>query len=366
MKKYIMLFLVLFLYFDKVKASEICEEIKTDIGYNSIMNDSKYTYDENDYIINYGEWKDYSGEDIDNIEIKPFYKYNKINPVRYLHIYNTKDDLRGMDITELKILNNGEEIVYEKECVECSNDTLDYLNDDNYDSDKRFTFRFWFGHLIIDLLDEYELEDLNIQLYLHSNGLSLLQFYIGFSNNKNLEELITSKFLYEEFKTEEECKMFEYSVTDKWNFNSNYVTLFETDQLIENNPFYIKIDEYKKFRNIDIKYRTYLIEKKCKEVLNEVEEVDKQEPVCNINPIVETVNSINDNIQYEKEISHNLNFKVESNKVSFVGSNFYKEITNTKEKESACQNIFYLIIYLLIMLNSLVILFLLKLLLLLC
>lgn len=364
MKRYIFLLIVLLLSFDKVYANEICKETLSDIGYNYITEDSNYLYDKEDYIVNYGDWQDYNGEQLENIEVKTSYKYQKVLPVRYIHIYNAGIGTDKLKISELKIFNDKEEVTYEKECVYCNIDTLVYLDDNNYEFEKQFIMDFRNGYLIIDLLDEYELENLRINLYLNDIEVDIKKYYIGFSSVKNKGELITKKFIYEDFKTNKESKLFEYKVNNEWNLNDNYIVEYESDELIEDNIFYEKIDEYEKYRFIDIKYKTYSIEKKCSEVIEndefKIEEIISP-PKVEPEPIIQSLNQKTNNIPKTVETKIENKTEIKESTVTFMGSNIYKEINNFKSTESnKSQSNVFIIIYTLIIISAVVMLFLLK------
>jgi len=77
MKKFILIFILLFLFPLKVYGL-------TDLGY--MQRNEDYIIDEDDYLIEYGEWMPYNEEDIENIEIRREYTYRTINPLQYIQI----------------------------------------------------------------------------------------------------------------------------------------------------------------------------------------------------------------------------------------------------------------------------------------
>ena len=184
---------------------------------------------------------DYSNEEIDNIEVKTFYRYKKISPTRYIHIYKSGIGTNKLKISELKIFKGIDEINYQKECFNCDVESLKYLNDNNYEKDKQFTMDFKNGYLIIDLIDEYELDNLTINIYLNDNTVELKKYYIGFSNTKNDNKFIANKFIYEDIKTNDESLMFKYKIDNSWNVNENLKIEYETDELLDNSIFFEKI-----------------------------------------------------------------------------------------------------------------------------
>jgi len=359
MRKHIMIALMLFLSFSRVYANEICKEKIVDMGYNYISEDSNYQYDKEDYIVNYGEWQDYNGEEIENIEVKTFYKYNKTSSIRYIHIYETKIGMNDFKISELKVFNKDKEIEFEHECKYCDEDTLIYLDDNNYDFDKQFTLNFLTGRLVIDLLDEYELEDLKINIYLNDNTVEIKKYNIGFSNDKGKKNLLATKFMHHDFKTDKESKLFEHKIDDTWDLNTNYVTEYETDELIENNIFYEKIDEYQKYRLVDIKYKSYLIEKECSEVIknNEIKVEEKVTTTPNIQfePIIQNLSINTNNTKNIVETKNDTKNEIKENIITFVGSNTYKEVKNYKtNSNNKAQSKFFIVIYILIIINSVI------------
>ncbi len=354
MKKYIVLLIVLFLCSNKVYAEEICTESLIDIGYNYIDDNSLYKYDTNDSIISYGQWQEYNGEQLDNIEVKTVYKYEKVPSVRYMHIYDSGIGTNRFKISELKIFNNDEEINYEKKCTNCNIDSLIYLDDNNYEYEKQFIMDFRNGHLIIDLLEEYEMKDLKINLYLNDNTVNIKTFYIGFANTKDKSDVVVKEFIHEDFKTNNESKLFEYSVSDKWDFYDAYNIEYESDEVINEDIYLKKIGEYQKYRLLDIKYKTYLINKICNII--EYREV---------NSVVES-NVMAQNLEFmpcddNKDVETENENKGNENKITIIGTDITKEIINNKIVENKkYQNNIFIIIYIIIIISSIVMLFILK------
>jgi len=369
MKKYIFL-IILLLSFIRVNAKEVCDfynETLIDIGYNYFNEDENLYFDKNDYTINYGEWQEYNGEQLDNIEVKTFYKYKKIPKVRYIHFYNVKigSELK-FRISELKVFDsNNNEIDYNPICGDCYEDTLIYINDNNYDFDKQVELRFIYGHIIIDLLDEYEVDDININLYLNDNTVKHKMFYVGFSNGKNEGESIVKKYMVETFTTENESKLFEYKVNDTWEIDEEYLVDYESDQPIEDNIIYKKDGEIEKYRLYDIKYKTYLIEKECNKAINSENEnnditTEKEEPMVipimsiQTEPVIQNLNvksNTHNVIETKEEI-------IEST-VTSSGSNTYKEVKNYKTTNQNSKNKLLIMMYILIIIFTLITLYLL-------
>ena len=94
MKKFILIFTLLFLFPLKVYGL-------TDLGY--MKNNEKYIVDKNDFKIEYGEWMPYNEEDIENIEVKREYTYSTINPLQYIQISNSKVTI---NIEEIEVYYN--------------------------------------------------------------------------------------------------------------------------------------------------------------------------------------------------------------------------------------------------------------------
>lgn len=345
MKKYIILILVLLLHVNKVYAGELI-----DIGYNYIDDASNYYYDKNDFIKNYSEWQEYNGEELENMEIKTFYKYNKILPVRYIHIYDGGINIDELKISELKVFNGLDEISYEKECIKCNEDTLDYINDNNYEFDKQFKMNYVYGYLTIDLLNEYELENLIIKIYINDESAYIKKYHIGFSTTKEKNNFITTKYFKEDVYSYKKNVMFEYKVDDKWNINYDYVSEYESDKLIENNIFYNKLSEQQMYRTFDLKYKTYILDNENinNSLENENKEsttIEKNTSITNIQPIKVTVNKSNiETKNIEKETGSTI--KSVDTKTTHKIDN-YKTITNKSNSKIFC------IIYIIIIINIL-------------
>lgn len=355
MKKYIVLLIVLFLCSNKVYAEEVCTESLIDIGYNYIEDNNIYEYDTNNSIISYGEWQDYNNEQLDNIEVKTVYKYEKTPSVRYMHIYDSGIGTNRFKISELKIFNNDAEINYEKKCTNCNIDSLTYLNDNSFDFEEQFIMDFRNGHLIIDLLKEYEMKDLKINLYLNDNTVNIKTFYIGFANTKDKSDVVVREFIHEDFKTDEESRLFEYSVSDKWDFYDAYNIEFESDELLDENIYYKKINEYQKYRLLDVKYKTYLINKVCNII--EYREVNNEVLPMNTNTYNLKTMICSDNKITETKFENN----IKENKVTIIKTDMTKEIINNKiiKNKNIHSNIF-IVIYIVIIICSVTMLVIIK------
>ena len=327
MKKVLIFLIINLLLNNKVYALEKINKNYEDLGYKYISDEKNIFYDKNDYIYEYGPWRNYNNEQIENIEIKTVYKYKKLDSVKYIHIYDAGIGTDKFKISEIKIFNKNVEIDYKIECSHCNEETIKFLNDNNYDYEKQFVMDYKNGNLIIELDNVYEIENLKINLHLNDNTPYIKTFKVAFTNDLNLENFIAKKFIYEDFKSLN-SKSFEYYVDEKWTISNNFNNEFESEEIIDN-PIYQKEEEIKKYRTVNKKYHAYLI----KEENNSVE-------TRNNNLYNNNLHS-SSNITLTKVVNNNMlnnNANSNNNLKNNKQEKLYKEIINIKEKEIKLSN----------------------------
>jgi len=231
------------------------EEELIDNGYINLVNNKNITFDKSDYIFEYGNWKDYNGENIQNIETRTIYQYKQLYKTRYIQIYDAKNNPDDLDfyIDEIKVYLNNQEISYDKKCSMCYQVTLDNINDGT--TENKFKMYTYNGYLMIDLVKYYDIKDLKIEIVLSQNG----KFKIGFSKY-NVHR--TSLTAYKEFEINAvNPETFAYNVDKDWEINFNYSETKKSEEKIEEN-FDIQITPIEQYRTVNTLYHSYFINKK--------------------------------------------------------------------------------------------------------
>lgn len=235
MKKFILIFTLLFLFPLKVYGL-------TDLGY--MKNNEKYIVDKNDFKIEYGEWMPYNEEDIENIEVKREYTYSTINPLQYIQISNSKVTI---NIEEIEVYYNKEKINYGFNSQNCKPEQRKYLNDGILnDSNKIFELSYR-TTITLNLKKEYSLENITLKIYLENPNYSLdVTFCEGLykydntiKKNVNLDSRVNT-----------------IKIDDDWIFNTKYLNPIKTNEYI-NETWYRKVDVKSEYRTITKLFRHY-------------------------------------------------------------------------------------------------------------
>ncbi len=136
------------------------------------------------YLTNYSAWQD---EKIANpgyvYETRNQYEYTKAKSVRYIHLYNLQGSYGAFRITELIVKINNQEIDYDYTCTGCLEGFDDYIHNGIYEENMSYIDNG--GSLIIDLGQEYPLNQIELTFYIFDLGPSDKLYTLGYSKDKN-------------------------------------------------------------------------------------------------------------------------------------------------------------------------------------
>lgn len=227
------------------------KEVIEDLGYNNeILNLENLYIDEKDYTIEYSEWKEYNGEDLKDIEVRKWYNYQTILPLKNIEISSDKTT----EIAEIEVLVNNENIDYNIACTECSVYERDYLNDKKIDKDNTYNLNRR-GKILLVLDKEYPLNEIEIKIY--KKSLNDEKFKICFTKEQyKYDNTILKDNLSVNNKYNSEIKVESFKIDDTWTIDTQYSDINKTLNYIENN-WYTKVDVYEEYRKVIKKYHYY-------------------------------------------------------------------------------------------------------------
>lgn len=138
--------------------------------------------DLNDYIVNsFTDWSFDKPKLLKNrvIEERNVYKYQDMKQVRYIHLTNVEGSYGALIIPEIEIIAKGFDINYSVTCEECSSEFNDTINDDNKNINTPFIRNG--GSLHIDLRAYYDIDEIEINLYIYDEGTHEKRYNISFT-----------------------------------------------------------------------------------------------------------------------------------------------------------------------------------------
>ncbi len=142
------------------------------------------TFTNNCYLTQPSDW---STEKIENVayvyETRTKYEYTKAKKARYIHLYDLQGSYGAFRITELAIMVNGEEIDYSFTCEGCWENFEQYINNGIYDENKSYIDNG--GSLVIDLGQEYPLNQIDIVFYIFDLGPNEKLYTLIFADSQN-------------------------------------------------------------------------------------------------------------------------------------------------------------------------------------
>lgn len=147
-----------------------------------------YQTDPSNVLIKESDWTKELPETTKNrvIEKRDVYEYWNIKKVRYLHIHQTKGPSGKLNLLELEVLRNGQKIPYEVFCDGCSTDFEKFIQ--NGVSVEHQSYLEDGAHLIIDLKESYNFNELEMNLYLYDDINSQNYYWISANNSKDVNK----------------------------------------------------------------------------------------------------------------------------------------------------------------------------------
>ena len=294
MKKIIAILFVIFLTSTQVYAQESNnnEDYKIEkrykwykkeykeVGYRQKLSDTtRYFQNLTDYKESYSDYKKYNNEEVDdNYVIEEKYEYYKAKKVKFLVIkYNAKHYNQTVKDVNIKIPelilknNNGEKINYEVyDFLSCAMVSLPYLNDGNINTDEKAEILPG-GVLTLELDDYYDVDDINIDIYINSNisnsigATKHLYFYLCPTSNEHYKTYSEVEYNFTHIYTPNsyDSVLVNLKVDDSWNNTFEYDLIDFYDEIDENNislTSYYKKQKY--YRKVTKYYKTYFVTRK--------------------------------------------------------------------------------------------------------
>ncbi|MBQ7140251.1 MAG: hypothetical protein IJO32_01955 [Bacilli bacterium] len=344
MKKFILIFTLLFLFPLKVYGL-------TDLGYMEL--NENYIIDRNDFKFIYGNWMPYNEEDIENIEIKREYSYEIIKPLRYIEFSNTN----LIDIKEIEIHHNNKKLSYSISCTNCDSFELEYLYDGIVNDDTKVYNLERRGKLVLRLDKYYSLNELSIRL--------------NVVNINNTFDIIFSNDYYKYDNTiKKNIKLNDsesiIKIDDSWIFNVEYSEPIKTNNYIEE-TWYRKVENKSEYRTITKLFRHYKDDAKINQPID-VQEIIPLPTITNTsykileNMEIPKINSNNNQVSILSNVKKNIseyipNKIVDNNKKVEVKqtSNDYEDIEENNIVKNISINKLILLISILSMISILLI-----------
>lgn len=238
------------------------EKIYSDQYYIEDFNDKSYPYRSNEFIqTDFTDYKKEKPLDVKNrvIKTKEMFEYAKKLPVRYLYFYDINGSKDMLRFLEMKVYHNEEEVTYSLECEKCSN--KDKINDGSYNQGyTSFSNKETF---ILDLNDYYEIDELNLEIYLTDNyGIDKSTFKISaLDENKNVLDNYIDVFLESNmYNTEDNGYRFDINLKEYIKDLYYEENKIETEEKLEEEDYKL-INQYTLYAYQDIKYKYYKLNK---------------------------------------------------------------------------------------------------------
>ena len=230
MRKLIIIILLIFKPVMIYGQTEICyrnEEISEYLEESSFSMPN-VNYD--DYIIETSEWKneiDFSKE----YESRTKYYYQIIDKIRYVHITNTKSPDQKFMLNEVIIGDKGSVLNYTVSCNNCPNNLHNQIKDGLFHNQGFYIIGE--AELVIDLGNYYELEDIDVNLFVSNYAHGENAYYIYTSKDKI--NLFTKTLMRIWFSTpQNEYRWFQHNMlNDVLIYNPLYLPKVETTSLLE-------------------------------------------------------------------------------------------------------------------------------------
>ena len=244
-------------------------------GYSDNLNiDLENTYiDENDYQLEYSEWREYNNETNLNLEFRKRYDYQKIMPLRYIQI-SSKDTV---NISELEIYVNNEIVEYNVGCMQCDIKERYNLYDQIIDKDNYYELSYR-GVMLVELKQYYPLEQIQLKIYSINNSKNN-DYKIYFTENPYQYDVgIYKDNLKIENQYSEDISYNTFNIDDSWLFNTKYEEVKTTYEYVKDS-WHTKVNIVDECRDVYKKYHYYEIEK------NYIDGYYKENPMPSLNLI---------------------------------------------------------------------------------
>lgn len=192
------------------------------------------------------------------LEEKTIYKYQMIEPVRYIHLYNLKGSYDAFRIPELQIFVDNKEIVYTYTCEGCWENFDTYIHNGIYVENNSYIDNG--GSLIIDLGADYPINKVKVLFYIFDMGESDKQYTLGYSKDK--ENIFISKSYTHQFSSVymKDAQKFEYQITDLGISSDLWLTKQTSEQYLDNEYVYSR-SSYQQYRYKEKMCQIYTLEK---------------------------------------------------------------------------------------------------------
>ncbi len=234
------------------------ENIYSDKYYIEDENIDEYPYKSGESIeTEYSSWSKEKPEEKKGrvIQTKTIYEYANRLPIRYLNFNNINGSRDILRFLEIKIFNNKEKIDYELICRNCLNKEKisdNFLNNGFMEVTKSQDFT-------IDLKDNYDIENINIEIYLTDNyGTDNTSFSVDILDNnknklKNYIDIIMNANIYNNEDNGYKLNILLKDYLKDIYYDENVIT---KEEKIDD-PSLQLIDSYSLYSYKDIKYKYY-------------------------------------------------------------------------------------------------------------
>ncbi len=244
--------------------TEICYRNEEISEYLEESTFSMPNVDYDDYIIETSEWKaeiDFSKE----YESRTKYYYQIIDKIRYVHITNTKSPDQKFMLNEVIIGDRGNILDYTVSCNNCPNNLHNQIKNDAFHNQGFYIIGQ--AELVIDLGNYYELENIDVNLFVSNYVHGENAYHIYTSKDKN--KLFTKSSMRIWFSNPlNEYRWFQHNMLkDALIHDPLYLPKVETTSLLE------PTKKMKTFAETEYREFTYLY----KNYDNLVVEVPKEE-----------------------------------------------------------------------------------------
>ena len=218
-------------------------------------NETNFPYRTDDYITTeYTEYSKTYPKEVPNriIKSREMFLYKTLKKIRYIYLKDIKGSNGYLRINELNIFNNNNPINYKIECKTCENITN--LNDNILENSLNVRNA---TNVIIDLQDYYNIEDLNMNIYLSDNyGTELSTFRLDAEEDNYIDILVeTNMYTKNKNSYKLSFNLIDYIKEEKYNDK----VIYSEEEI--NNKYYYLIDRYKEYSYRDIKYLYYRLER---------------------------------------------------------------------------------------------------------
>lgn len=212
----------------------------------------------------YSSWSTSKEEKVGRTyETRTVYNYELSKPLRYIHLTNLQGSYEAFRIPELIVKVNGKEIDYNYTCDGCMDGFDEHIHNGIYNENLSYIHNG--GSLIIDLKQEYPVQNVELIFYIFDLGNEDKKYTIGYSNDK--------KNIYA-------TKDFVYKFSDEYWLNSKLVNHFIYDLGLPrsswtttkvsyspiNNGYVLNENSHKEYRYQETYCRTYTLNKKYNSV----------------------------------------------------------------------------------------------------